>query len=168
MRKDSMLVLMALCLLAAAPRVVAAEETGATSNITASVVQPARGHVSSPEQKAARAAKLRARIKAIEEGKNRSSTTEKTVVPIGHRSVRGSEQIKKKMEAAKESGKKGTAKLKGYFSGLLGSLQKFSDTLSSYEDKGRISARKKERKMSFKERLKIELEKKRQRNNARK
>jgi len=166
-----MLTLMALCLLTVVPRAVSAGEAEQAANATTAgkpVTQAIRGHVSSSEQKAARAAALRARIKAVEEGKNRPSTTEKTVVPIEHRSVRGSQEMKKKMEAAKDSGKRGTAKLKGYLNGFLGSLQEVSDMLSAAEDKGQRSARQKKRKMSFKERLKIELEKKRQRNNARK
>lgn len=133
----------------------------------ASVVEPIQGSFSSEETRADRAAKLRAKIKAIEEGTNRP-VAEEIVVPIEHRSVRGSDQIKEKIEASKDSGKRGSAKIQSYINGFLGGMQSFSDMLSSSEDREKLSVRQKERKMSFKERLKMELEKKRQRNETRK
>jgi len=135
----------------------------ASDGLKAAVMEPVRGSFSSEETRADRAAKLRAKMKAIEERRNRP-VAEKVVVPIEHRNVRGSEQIKAKMEASKGSGKRGTAKIQGYINGFMGGLRSFSDMLSGPEDKEQLSARKKERKMSFKERLKMELKKKQQRN----
>lgn len=132
----------------------------------APAVEPVRGSVSSEDARADRAAKLKVKMKAIEEGTNRP-VAEKVVVPIEHRSVRGSDQIKGKMEASKDSGKRGNAKIHSYINGFLGGLQRFSDTLSSPGDKKQLSERQKERKMSFRERLKLELEKKKKRNEAR-
>jgi len=129
----------------------------------APVAEPVRGSVSSEETRADRAAKLKVKMRAIEEGTNRP-VAEKVVVPIEHRSVRGSDAIKAKMEASKGSGKRGTAKMQGYINGFMGGLQNLSNMLSGPEDKEKLSARQRERKMSFKERLKMELEKKRQRN----
>ncbi|MDQ6959009.1 MAG: hypothetical protein Q9M24_07870 [Mariprofundaceae bacterium] len=129
----------------------------------APVVEPARGSVSSEDTRADRAAKLKVKMKAIEEGTNRP-VAEEVVVPIGHRSVRGSDAIKAKIEASKDSGKKGTAKMQGYINGFMGGLQSLSNMLSDPEDREKLSTRQKERKMSFKERLKLELEKKRERN----
>jgi len=146
----------------------AAEDAG--GGLKAPAVDPVRGGFSSEEARTARAAALKAKIKAVKEGKNRP-VTENAVVPIGHRSVRGTNEIKAKMEASKDSGKRGTAKLQGYLSSFLGGMQSLNDALSGAEDNGELSAKQKarlkERKISFKERLKLELEKKRQRNNAR-
>jgi len=153
---------LALNVLAEVPYAIA-EDSG--SGLHAPVMEPVRGSFSSEAARADRAAKLRAKIKAIKEGKNRP-VMEEVVVPIEHRNVRGSEQIKAKMEASKDSGKRGTAKMQGYIDGFMGGLQSFSEMLSGPEDKARLSARQQERKMSFKERLKMELEKKRQRNEA--
>jgi len=132
----------------------------------APAVEPARGSISSEETRADRTAKLKIKMKAIEEGKNRPAA-EEAVVPIEHRSVRGSDAVKAKIEASKDSGKKGTAKMQSYINGFMGGLQSLSNMLSGPEDKEKLSTRQKEQKMSFKERLKLELEKKRQRNFAR-
>jgi len=169
MRKYSLMVLLTLNALVlnvlAGVSYAAAED--ASGDLKAPVMGSVRGSFSSEDARAERAAKLRAKMEAIEERRNRPVAKE-AVVPIEHRSVRGSEQIKAKIEASKDSGKKGTAKMQGYINGFMGGLQNLSSMLSGPEDKEKLSARQKERKMSFKERLKLELEKKRQRNEARK
>ncbi len=90
------------------------------------------------------------------------SNNEKAVVPIGHRTALGVDQMKRKEKAAKGSGKRGTALLKGYLSGFLGGLNNFSHGLRNSEGKV-LTAKQKEKRLSFKERLKLELERKRQR-----
>jgi len=165
MRKYSvmaMLILNALALnVLAGVSYATAEDAG--GGLKAPVMEPVRGSFSSEETRADRVAKLKVKMKAIEEGTNRP-VAEEAVVPIEHRSVRGSDAIKAKIEASKDSGKKGTAKMQGYINGFMGGLQNLSNMLSDPEDKEKLSARQQERKMSFKERLKMELEKKRQRN----
>jgi len=95
-------------------------------------------------------------------GKKHRSAAQKTVVPIERRTVYGAEQIKKKAEASKESGKRGNAKLNGYLNGFLDGLNSVSRSLSSTDGKV-LTAKQKERRMSFKERLKLEMERKQQR-----
>jgi len=99
-------------------------------------------------------------------GKKHRSAAQKAVVPIERRTVYGAEQIRKKAEASKGSGKRGNAELNGYLNGFLDGLNGLSRNLSKTE--GPMSARQKEKRMSFKERLKLELERKQQRNNGKK
>jgi len=99
-------------------------------------------------------------------GKKHRSAAQKAVVPIERRTVYGAEQIKKKVQASKGSGKRGNAELNGYINGFLDGLNGLSRNLSKTE--GPLTARQKEKRMSFKERLKLELERKQQRNNGEK
>ncbi len=164
MRKLSMVAMLALNILLGVPYAIAGNSD---IHFRAPIVEPVRGSISSEDARVDRAAKLRARMKAIEEGKNRP-VVEDVAVPIEHRSVRGSDQIKAKMKASKDSGKRGTAKMQSYINGFMGGLQRLSDTLSSFKDREQLNVRQKERRMSFRERLKLELEKKRKRNEAKK
>jgi len=164
MRKLSMVAMLALNILLGVPYAIAGNSD---IHFRAPIVEPVRGSISSEDARVDRAAKLRARMKAIEEGKNRP-VVEDVAVPIEHRSVRGSDQIKEKMQASKDSGKRGTAKMQSYINGFMGGLQRLSDTLSSFKDREQLNVRQKERRMSFRERLKLELEKKRKRNEAKK
>ncbi|MDQ6982277.1 MAG: hypothetical protein Q9M08_04625 [Mariprofundus sp.] len=100
------------------------------------------------------------------EKKQHHPAVQKAAVPIERRTVYGAEQIKKKAEASKESGKRGNAKLNGYLNGFLDGLNGLSRNLSKTE--GPMTARQKEKRMSFKERLELELERKQQRNNGEK
>jgi len=138
--------------------------SGSSSDSDMTATPPDQGHVSSPEQKANRAAKLKAKIKAIEERSERA----KEPVPVAHQTARGSEQIREKMKASEESGKKATRKVKNWFSGIAGSIRKFSRKhgISPKDGGKRALEEKPEREMSFKEQLKFELEKQRERKKA--
>jgi len=164
------MILLSLCLLAGVVRGGAeAGEAGRISELSSGAgmtgAAPDYGHVSSPEQKTSRAAKLKAKIKAIEE--RRLHAVEKPV-PVAHRTARGSEQVKEKMKASEESGKKATQDVKNWFSGIAGTIRKFSRKhgISSKDGGKRALEEKPEREMSFKEQLKFELEKQRERKKA--
>jgi len=86
----------------------------------------------------------------------------KAAVPVGHRTALGIDQIKQKEEAAKGSSKRGTAKLQGYISGFMGGINSFSHSISNTKGET-LTAKQKEKRLSFKERLKLEMERKRQR-----
>jgi len=133
----------------------------------APVVEPVRGNVSTEDQKADRAAKLKAKMKAIEE--HRFYPKKKAApVPEYRKTARGTEQIKAKEELSKDAGKRGTAKLKSYMHAIFGGFE--SPAMAKYIAKhGRPGGNPDSLKgMSFQERLKLELEKKRKRNEARK
>jgi len=134
----------------------------------APVVEPVRGSVSSEDQKADRAAKLRAKIKAIEERRLHPPKKVLAPVPLYRKNVRGLDKIKAKEELSKDSGKRGTAKLKSYIHAIFGGFE--SPALAKYiAEHGRPGGNPDTMKgMSFKARLKLELEKKRKRNEARK
>lgn len=159
MRKIYTMALLTLSMLAGGTCAVA---EGDSYNFKAPAVEPARGSVSSDAQRAERAAALKAKMKAIKEGKNHPAV-EKANVPIEDRTVQGTDQIKAKMKASEKSGEKGTRKLKEYVSGMFGSLQGLSNLFSGPEDKERLAERERERNMSFKERLNLELEKQKKR-----
>jgi len=93
------------------------------------------------------------------------SDNKKAVVPVGHRTALGVDQIRAKEKAAKGSSKRGTAKLKGYFNGFLNGMNSVSHSLSNPDGKV-LTAKQKEKRLSFKEQLKLEMERKRQRNNV--
>lgn len=129
------------------------------------VVVPLRGHATSPDERAERAARRKAKIKAVEERRHRV-VEERSPTP---QAARGGDQIKAKMRASETSGKRATEKIKHWFSSLLGKVQKFSEShglAHGEESKGTRNAAR-ERKMSFKERLKLELERQRARAKAR-
>jgi hypothetical protein len=162
MRKVYVMALLAMSVSLGGSYAVAENDT---YNFKAPAVEPARGNVSSDAQRAERTAALKAKMKAIEEGKEHPAV-EKVNVPLEDRTVHGTDQIKAKMEASKKTGEKGTAKLKEYVSGVFGSLQGLSDVFSGPEDKEKLAERDRERNMSFKERLNLELEKQKQRTEA--
>jgi len=139
----------------------AAEDGGV--KFKAPVVEPVRGNVSTEDQKAGRAAKLKAKMKAIEE--HRFYPKRKTaLVPEYRKTARGTDQIKAKAELSKDAGKRGTAKLKSYIHAIFGGFE--SPEMANYiAENGHGDSTKG---MSFKTRLKLELEKKKQRNEARK
>ncbi len=62
-----------------------------------------RGSISDQDANAEREAKLKARIKAINEKSRHEEAGAETPVPLERRSARGSDQIKAKMKAARES-----------------------------------------------------------------
>jgi len=171
-RKIFSVALLLLCLLTGVVR-SGAEEAGEAGRISGSspaadmTAAPSadHGHISSPEQKTSRAAKLKAKIKAIEE--RRLHAVEKPV-PVAHQTARGSEQVKEKMKASEESGKKATQDVKNWFSGIAGTIRKFSRKhgISPKDGGKRALEEKPEREMSFKEQLKFELEKQRERKKA--
>jgi len=94
---------------------------------------------------------------------NHNSVAGKATVPVGHRTAYGTDQIQQKEQAAKGSSKRGTAKLKGYINGFMDGLNSFSRSMSTTEGKA-LTAKQKEKRLSFKEQLKLEMERKRQRN----
>jgi len=116
----------------------------------APVVEPIRGNVSSEDQQVDRATKLRAKIKAIEERRLHPQKKAAEPVPLYRKNVRGNDNIKAKMRLSKEAGKRGTEKLQSYLHAVFGGC----GTPESRHDK---------RKLTFKERLKQEIEKQRSR-----
>ncbi len=175
MRKFFTVALLCLGMLTGISRAGADEAGGADrisgipSGAGAATSPAVRGHVSSSEQKASRAAKLKAKIKAIEEGRLHAAKKIEKPVPVAHQSARGSDQIRKKMEATEESGKKATRKLKSLVSGFMKKVREFSGKYSvgSREDGKSALKRQRERKMSFREQLKLELDRQRERKKAR-
>lgn len=167
MRKFLGMILLSLCLLTSVVRSGAEEAgriSGSSSDAYMTATSPDRGHLSSPEEKTSRAAKLKAKMKAIEERHLRA----KEPVPVAHQTARGSGQIREKMKATEESGKKATQKVKDWFSGIAGTIRKFSKKHEiSSKDGGKSTLEKKgEREMSFREQLKLELERQRERKKA--
>jgi len=162
------MILLSLCLLTSVVRSGAGEAgriSGSSPAADMTAAPAEHGHISSPEQKTSRAAKLKAKIKAIEE--RRLHAVEKPV-PVAHQTARGSEQVKEKMKASEESGKKATQDVKNWFSGIAGTIRKFSrkHRISPKNGGKRALEEKPEREMSFKEQLKFELEKQRERKKA--
>jgi len=115
-------------------------------------VVPVRMHVSSERQRAMRAEKIKAKIKAIKERRLRSRNEVAEPAPLVRKTVQGSEGIKAKIEASKASGKRGTAKLKSYIYAVLGNP----------EAAGKV------KKLTFKQRLALQKAKDRQRAEKRK
>ncbi len=143
----------------------AAEDSG---GLKAPVVEPVRGSVSTEDQQAARAAELKAKIKAIEEHQLHPIKKVAAPVPLYRKNVRGTSQIKEKEELSKDAGKRGTAKLKSYIHAIFGGFE--SAGMRNYiAEHGRSGGNPANmRGMSFKARLKMELKKQRQRDEARK
>jgi len=171
MRKQSMIALTVFCMLmgVAYVRPGNAGEIEQAANVSSPTADGAVAHrtvgsVSSPEKKAVRAAKLKARIKAIEEGRGHPRQGKKAAVPLEQQTVRGSGRIKAKMRASEESGKKATRKLHQWYSSIMEKARALTGRMSiSKKDMETDENRKRERKMSFKERLKLELARQRER-----
>jgi len=161
----SMLILNALILgvLAGVSTAVAEDDI----KFKAPVVQPVRGSVSTEDQQTDRAAKLKVKMKAIEEHRFYPKR-EATLVPEYRKTARGTDQVKAKAELSKDAGKRGTAKLKSYIHAVFGGFE--SPEMAKYIAKhGRSGAHSGNLVgMSFQERLKLELEKKKKRNETRK
>jgi len=102
---------------------------------------------------------------AVGQKNGSASNREKVIVPVGHRTAYGADQVKDKEEAAKESSKRGTEQLKGYLNGFLKGINSASRSLSNPDGK-ELTAKQKEKRLSFKEQLKLEMGRKRQRNSA--
>jgi len=134
----------------------------------APVVAPVRNSISSEEQQADRAAQLKAKIKAIEERQLHPPKKIAAPVPLYRKNVRGTDNIKAKEQLSKDAGKRGTAKLKSYIHAIFGGFE--SPEMAKYIARhGRPGGNPDNLKgMSFQEHLKLELEKKRKRNEARK
>ncbi len=134
----------------------------------APVVEAVRGSVSSEDQQAERAAQLKAKIKAIEERQLHPPKKVAAPVPLYRKNVRGTDQIKAKEALSKDAGKRGTDKLKSYMHAVFGGFE--SPAMAKYIAKhGRPGGNPASMKgMSFQERLKLELAKKRKRNESRK
>jgi len=143
----------------------AAEDSG---GLKAPVVEPVRGSISTEGQQAARAAKLKAKIKAIEEHQIHPPKEVAKPVPLYRKNVRGTKEIKEKEKLSKGAGKRGTAKLKSYIHAIFGGFK--SAGMSNYiAEHGRPGGNPASmRGMSFKARLKLELKKQQQRDEARK
>ncbi len=143
----------------------AAENNG---GLKAPMVEPVRGDFSNGSQQAARAAALKAKIKAIEERRLHPPKEVAKPVPLYRRSVRGTNEIKAKEDLSKNAGKRGTAKLKSYIHAIFGGFE--SAGMRDYAAEHGHSGGNHDsmRGMTFKERLKLELKKKRQRNEVRK
>ncbi len=144
---------------------VAAENSG---GLKAPMVEPVRGSVSSGNQEADRAAKLKAKIKAIEERRLHPPKEVAKPVPLYRRNVRGTKEIKEKEKLSKDAGKRGTAKLKSYIHAIFGRFES-ADMRNYIAEHGHSGGNTDSmRGMSFKERLKLKLKKQQQRNEARK
>lgn len=140
-----------------------AEDASGGSNTPA--VESSQAHASSDSQRAERAAALKAKINAYKEGRMHP-TIKKVDKPIADQNVRGANKIQAKIADSKKAGERGNAKLKQYMNDLFGGLQGYSDAFSGSENKGSEDKEKTARKMSFKERLKLELAKQKKRTEA--
>jgi len=98
MQKYLVVIFSVICLIAGSGQVKAGNADGADQDIKH------KGQVSSADENAERGAKLKTRIRALEEKQADSAKSGKKVeTTLEHKTVRGSDQIKAKIKAVEES-----------------------------------------------------------------